>query len=93
MPEIQYKRSQIKAEDLSATYSELCELVGIDAVIKIHDKYRGTQVFFPLELFCREFITQMIVSEFNGHNIRELATKYGYTEKWIRKIIKENTNK
>ena len=25
-----------------------------------------------------------------GYNIKELATKYGYTEKWVRKILKEN---
>lgn len=31
-----------------------------------------------------------IIDEYNGHNIKELATKYGYTEKWVRKILKDN---
>ena len=47
-------------------------------------------MFFPVELFNRKYISNQIVSEYDGHNIKQLATKYGYTEKWIRKIIKEN---
>lgn len=81
---------KIKGEDLNGAYSELAALLGIDAVLKLHGKYRGTQLFFPVELFSREFLTMQIVEEYNGHNIKELATKYGYTEKWVRKILKEN---
>lgn len=81
---------KIKGEDLNGAYSELAALLGIDAVLKLHGKYRGTQLFFPVELFSREFLAMQIVEEYNGHNIKELATKYGYTEKWVRKILKEN---
>ena len=80
----------IKGEYLNGAYSELAALLGIDAVLKLHGKYRGTQLFFPLELFSRDFIIMQIIDEYNGHNTKELATKYGYTEKWIRKIIKDN---
>ena len=83
-------KAKIKGEYLNGAYSELAALLGIDAVLKIHSKYRGTQMFFPVELFSREFIVKQIVDEYNGYNIRELATKYGYTEKWIRKILKDN---
>ena len=84
---------KIKGEYLNGAYSELAALLGIDAVLKIHSKYRGTQMFFPVELFSREFIVKQIVEEYNGYNVRELATKYGYTEKWIRKILKEHIDK
>jgi len=33
------------------------------------------------------------VAEYDGKNIRQLATKYGYSEKWIRKMIKEHNKK
>ncbi len=85
--------SKIKYEQLNGAYSELADILGVDAVIKIHSKYRGTQIFFPVELFSRDFIAKKITEEYNGHNVRELAIKYGYTEKWIRKIIKENIDK
>ena len=84
---------KIKGEYLNGDYSELAAIIGIDAVLKIHSKYRGTQIFFPVELFNREFIVKQIVEEYNGYNVRELATKYGYTEKWIRKILKDHIDK
>ena len=82
--------NKIKGEYLNGAYSELSEILGIEAVLKLHGKYRGTQLFFPVELFSREFIIMQIIDEYNGHNIKELAAKYGYTERWIRKILKEN---
>ncbi len=80
----------IKGEYLNGSYSELASVVGIDAVLKIHSKFRGTQIFLPVELFSKEFIVKQIIDEYNGHNVRELAIKYSYTEKWIKKILKDN---
>lgn len=86
-------KTKIEGEYLNGAYSELASIIGIDAVLKIHSNYRGTSMFFPVELFSREFILSQIVDEYNGHNIKQLATKYGYTEKWIRKILKEHIDK
>ncbi|MDO4608266.1 MAG: Mor transcription activator family protein [Clostridia bacterium] len=83
-------KDELKAEHLNGAYSELAELIGVENALKIHKKYRGTSLFFPLEKYSKKFIAAQIVKEYDGHNIRYLATKYGYTEKWIRKIIKEN---
>ena len=83
-------KNKIKGECLNGAYSELSSVIGIDAVLKIHSKYRGTQMFFPVELFSKEFIISQIINEYNGFNIRELATKYGYTERWIRNILKDH---
>lgn len=82
--------SNIKCEYLNGVYSELASIVGIETVLKIHSNYRGTQVFFPVELFSKEFIASQIINEYDGYNIKQLATKYGYTEKWIRKILKDH---
>ncbi len=86
-------KEKIRGEHLNGAYGELAGLLGIDAALKLHSKYRGTSIFFPVEIFSREFIISQIIDEYNGHNVKELATKYGYTEKWIRKIIRENTDK
>lgn len=86
-------RAKIKGEYLNGAYSELAGVIGIDAVLKIYSKYRGTSIFLPVELFSRDFILGQIIDEYNGHNIKQLATKYGYTEKWIRKILKEHVDK
>lgn len=81
---------KIKVECLNSAYSDLANLLGIDAVLKIHSEYRGQQIFFPMELFSKEFIKQQIIDEYDGRNVKQLATKYGYTEKWVKKILKEH---
>lgn len=82
--------SNIKCEYLNGAYSELANLLGIEAVLKIHSAYRGQQITFPVQLFSKEFLKKQIVDEYNGYNIKQLATKYGYSEKWVRQILKEH---
>ena len=36
---------------------------------------------------------EKIQSEYNGKNIKQLAMKYGYTERWLRKVIKDAEEK
>jgi len=45
--------SNIKCEYLNGAYSELANLLGIEAVLKIHSAYRGQQITFPVQLFSR----------------------------------------
>ena len=85
--------SEIKCENLNSIYNDLADLLGIDAVLKIHSAYRGQQITFPVELFSKEFIVWQIVNEYNGYNVKQLATKFGYSEKWIRKILKDHMKK
>lgn len=78
------------SECLNGIYSEFASILGMEAALKIHAVFRGQQVFFPVELFSKDFIREQIISEYDGLNIKRLATKYGYTEKWIKKILKEH---
>ena len=87
---VMLETENIKGEYLNGVYNELANLLGIDVVLKIHASYRGQQVTFPVELFSKEFIAMQIVREYNGHNVKQLATKYEYTERTIRKILKEH---
>ncbi len=82
------EKEKLKAEHLNGSYAEIASLLGVEAALKLHSRYRGTQLSFPVELLSRDYIFEQIKNEYDGTNIRELATKYGYTEKWIRKIIK-----
>ena len=80
----------IKGEYLNGVYNELANLLDIGDVLKIHESFRGQQVTFPVDLFSKEYIASHIAQEYNGHNVKQLATKFGYSEKWIRKILKDN---
>lgn len=83
-------KEKLKPTHLNGAYAEIAAILGIDATLKLHSRYRGTQISFPVELLNREYIFEQINNEYDGTNVRELATKYGYTEKWIRKIVKDS---
>ena len=85
--------SRLKCDHLNGAYNDFANLLGIDAVLKIHAAYRGQQITFPVELFSKEFIALQIVNEYDGYNVKQLATKFGYSEKWIRKILKDHIDK
>lgn len=80
-------KNKINAEALNTVYRELSELVGYENMQKIHNEYRGQQITFPVEMYSREYIHNMIRKEFNGKNVNELAAKYNYNERSIRRIV------
>lgn len=80
----------IKPGDLVGVYRELAEEIGIQAALRVHAIFRGQQITFPVSLFKPEFLAHMIVERYDGHNAKQLATEFGYSEKWIRKIIRES---
>lgn len=80
---------EIENHSLCGIYNELADLLGVEAAIKIHSTYRGQQITFPVHFFTKEFMADTIYNEYDGKNIKQLASKFGYSEKWIRKIINE----
>ncbi len=81
---------EIKSEYLNGVYGDLAEILGVEAALRVHKYYRGQTVSFPVELYKKSYISSKIAGEYDGSNVKQLATKFGYSEKWIRKIIKEN---
>lgn len=80
-------------ELLNAVYKEISENLGMDTAMEIYRMFKGQQISFPMRFFNPERIQEIIVQEYNGSNIRTLAIKYGYSEKTVRRIIKESLEK
>ena len=74
-------------------YNEIGNVLGMDTALAIYRLYKGQQITFPIHLFNVKKLKINIISEYDGSNIRELAKKYGYSEKTIRRIIKDNLEK
>lgn len=79
-------------ELLNSVYKEISENLGIDTAMEIYRMFKGQQISFPMRFFNPERIHKSIVEEYIGSNIKALATKYGYSEKTIRRIIKDSLN-
>ena len=78
------------SELLNAVYKEVSEKLGMDAAMEIYQMFKGQQINFPVRFFNPSRIQQIIVKEYDGTNIRTLAIKYNYSEKTIRRIIKDS---
>lgn len=81
------------SELLNTVYREISERLGMNAAMTIYEMFKGQQISFPTRFFDSSMIHQAIIQEYDGTNIRVLAVKYNYSEKTIKRIIKENIRK
>ena len=71
-------------------YKEMAEIIGLEATLKVYLRFKGQQVTFPVRLYNPHLIQQNVIKEWDGTNIAELAQKYDYSEKTIRRMIKDS---
>lgn len=76
-------------ESLNEVYAELIDLIGMENMLIIYTHYKGQQVTYPVKLWSKDYIVKQIRNEYNGHNVGELATKYDYSDRWVRKIVND----
>ena len=81
-----FMKCEIK--DLNSLYRDIAELVGKENARLLFEEYRGLQITFPVDFYSKEFVYSCIKEEFDGTNIRELARKYNYSERSVRRILK-----
>ena len=79
-----------EAELFNEVYREIGTAVGLDAAIAIYQMYKGQQITFPVHLFNAKRTQRSIIKEYDDTNVRELAKKYGYSEKTVRRMIKDS---
>ena len=80
-------------ELLNNVYKEISERLGMDTAMEIYRMFKGQQISFPVRFFNPAKIQRLIIEEYNGTNLKILATKYNYSEKTVRRIIKESLEK
>lgn len=79
-----------ESELYNTVYKEISEIIGLDATLKIYLRFKGQQVSFPVRLYNPQLIQQNVIKEFDGTNIKTLAKKYDYSEKTIRRMIRDS---
>ena len=72
-------------------YRELCELVGVENMLKLFEQYKGFQISFPTRLYNKDYVREVIKSKYRGTNSQELARHFGYSERWIKSIAAEES--
>ena len=80
-------------ELLNNVHKEISERLGMDTAMEIYRMFKGQQISFPVRFFNPAKIQKLIIEEYDGTNLKILATKYNYSEKTVRRIIKESLDK
>lgn len=83
-------KEKVDIEALHAFYRGISELIGVEGMLKVFEQYRGMQITIPIHLYDRNLAADHVIQQYNGHNSYDLANKYGYSQRWVIKIIKEN---
>ncbi|MBR6382155.1 MAG: hypothetical protein IKS07_10860 [Lachnospiraceae bacterium] len=71
------------------TYRELAELIGEGEMIRLWEKYRGLNVYFPQDLFSREYKKTQIEQSIGEKRAADLARELHLSERRVRQINSE----
>lgn len=77
-------------ELLNSVYKDINEEFGIDVAMRMYQMYKGVQVNFPMRFLNPDMVKQRILKEYDGTNLKQLAVKYSYSEKTLRRLIKDS---
>ena len=81
----------LKMSDLHTQFENIAMRVGIDITKVLFEEFGGTSVYFPTEkMIYKEARDRDIIEEFNGFNVKELASKYRMSESYVRAIIRKH---
>ena len=81
----------LKMSDLPPQFENIAIEIGIDRVKALFKEFGGTSVYFPTEkMIYKDARDREIIEEFNGFNVKELASKYRMSESYVRSIIRKN---
>ena len=80
----------LQSEHIPEDLYWLYELVGLERFLKIIDTAGGEFLYFPKRATLeRDLRRQAILREFDGTNLRQLARKYGLSERHVRSILQK----
>jgi len=66
----------------------MADLIGYDSTVKLYNHFKGQQITFPIRLFNPEYIKNVLKTKYDGTNAKNLAREYGYSERWIKELVK-----
>ena len=74
---------------LNDVYRKIADLIGCDNAVTLYKHFKGQQITFPVKLYKAEYIKELLKRQYDGTNARKLARTYGYSERWIKELVKK----
>lgn len=78
---------ELTIEDLPEPYDQYAQQIGIENLYKLSKNFGGTTIYIPqVDALFKEWKYNKIKEEYNGYNIKQLAVKYGVSDRTVQKI-------
>lgn len=81
---------ELTIEDLQEQHRDFAEALGMENLIRLSEYFGGTSIYVPQR---RELVKQrvygMIRKEYDGTNIKELASKYEVSESTVYNVVRD----
>ena len=85
---------EIRIEDIDEQYRHIATQIGIKNFIQLIKMLGGTSWYIPkLDTVLSEARKRKIKREYNNYNKKELALKYGVSERTVFDIVKDSKPK
>lgn len=79
----------LEPDDLQENHREIADVVGFDNLIKLIEHFGGNSIYIPQKYELYRFkLYATILEQYDGTNIKRLATDYGVSEKTVYTIVK-----
>lgn len=80
----------LKIQDLQEQHQLIAEAVGIEGLIRLSEYFGGSSLNIPQKRnLLKQKIYHTIYREYDGDNIKRLATKYDVSEATVYNIVRD----
>ena len=70
-------------------YDEMMDMDGFEAICAFSRNFGKTTVYIPsLRTIFGQCMEQDMLGKLNGKNSREIALRYGYSDRFVRELLK-----
>ena len=80
----------LELEDLQEQHREIAESVGMDCFLELVKTFGGSAIYIPqMREVTKMRVYRKIAEEFDGTNIKALASKYEVSESTVYNVVRE----
>lgn len=81
----------VEYDVLHPSYRALYDLIGEDAMMKVYNEFRGTQLQLPMRLYDRAAVTAKLAGKsVDAKSIKSYSKIYGFSPRWIKSAVQNH---
>lgn len=82
--------SELTLDDLQEQHRQIAEAVGIEGLLRLSECFGGSGIYIPQKKeLLKNKIYGVILEEYDGTNIRQLAVKYQVSESTVYNVVRD----